>query len=123
MQSSSFKANPQLKHFFTETAVSFLSSYFCPSLSILHLIKNINGKIIDEVEVISLPDQISYGLYEDETLLIKQDDEHLPNTPYGLYGGFTHDLMMNDNGKIMYFIVSQWNKVVYCSELFEVHFK
>ena len=41
----------------------------------------------------------------------------------GLYGGFTHDLMVKDNGQIMYFIVSQWNKEHYLSELFEVKFK
>ncbi|MCQ2802533.1 MAG: DUF4185 domain-containing protein [Bacilli bacterium] len=72
--------------------------------------------------VMRTSDQI-YGLYEDEILLIKQDDKHLPNTPYGLYGGFTHDLMMKNDGEVMYFIISQWNKTVYCSELFEVHFK
>ena len=64
-----------------------------------------------------------YGPYEDEILLIKQDDEHLPMTPYGLYGGFTHELMSKDNGQTIYFIVSQWNKQAYLSELFECRFK
>ena len=63
------------------------------------------------------------GPYIDEQLLIKQDDEHLPMTPYGLYGGFTHDLMTNENGQIFYFIVSQWNKIAYLSELFECKLK
>ena len=63
------------------------------------------------------------GPYVDEQLLIKQDDEHLPMTPYGLYGGFTHDLMVKDKGQIVYFIVSQWNKTAYLSELFEFKFK
>lgn len=62
------------------------------------------------------------GPYTDEVLLIKQDDEHLPVTPYGLYGGFTHELMSKDNGEIIYFIVSQWNKQAYLSELFELKF-
>ena len=62
------------------------------------------------------------GPYTDEVLLIKQDDEHLPVTPYGLYGGFTHELMSKDNGEIIYFIVSQWNKQAYLSELFELRF-
>jgi len=64
-----------------------------------------------------------YGDYEDETLIVKQDDVHLPNTPYGLYGGFTHELMSKENGQTIYFIVSQWNKTIYCSELFELRFK
>ena len=62
------------------------------------------------------------GPFIDEQLLIKQDDEHLPATPYGLYGGFTHELMSKDNGQTIYFIVSQWNKQVYLSELFELKF-
>ena len=62
------------------------------------------------------------GPFIDEQLLIKQDDEHLPVTPYGLYGGFTHEMMNKDNGQIIYFIVSQWNKEAYLSELFELKF-
>ena len=72
--------------------------------------------------VIIMSDKID-GPYSEEILLIKQDDEHLPATKYGLYGGFTHDLMVKDNGQIIYFIVSQWNKEYYLSELFEMKFK
>jgi len=64
-----------------------------------------------------------YGPYENEILLIKQDDEHLPMSPYGLYGGFTHELMSKEDGRTIYFIVSQWNKQAYLSELFECRFK
>ena len=63
------------------------------------------------------------GPYENEILLVKQDDEHLPMTPYGLYGGFTHEVMSKDEGRTIYFIVSQWNKKAYLSELFECRFK
>ncbi|MBR1581905.1 MAG: DUF4185 domain-containing protein [Bacilli bacterium] len=63
------------------------------------------------------------GPYEKEILLIKQNDEHLPAGKEGLYGGFTHDIMTSENGQIVYFIVSQWNKNAYLSELFEFKFK
>lgn len=52
------------------TGGELVDDYICANFKLSDNDKKIilssNGKIIDEVEVISLPDQISYGLYEDE---------------------------------------------------------
>lgn len=63
-----------------------------------------------------------YGEFGAEHILLSHSYP-LPAGQVGLYGGFTHELMCAENGKVMYFIVSQWNKDFYGSELFEVRFK
>ena len=62
-----------------------------------------------------------YGPYGDLEVLISDTYPFA----YGkhIYGGFTHELLSEDNGQKIYILVSQWNDQIYGVELFEVKFK
>lgn len=61
-----------------------------------------------------------YGKFGEANVVLSSDRE-LPKGK-GFYGAFTHELMLREKGKKMLLIVSQWTKLFYGSELFEVTF-
>lgn len=62
-----------------------------------------------------------YGPYNDCEVILG-NDYPFPCGKY-IYGGFTHELLSEDNGQKIYLLVSQWTDILYGVELYEVKFK
>ena len=62
-----------------------------------------------------------YGPYSDFEVILG-NDYPFPCGKY-IYGGFTHELLSEDNGQKIYLLVSQWTDILYGVELYEVKFK
>ena len=75
------------------------------------------------VGIVLLKSDTPYGPYIDEEIILKINDDKIPNGHTCLYGDFAHELLSDDNGKIIYVIVSQWNELYYGSHVFKVVLK
>lgn len=62
-----------------------------------------------------------YGPFSDLEVMLS-NDYPFPCGKY-IYGGFTHEMLTNDNGQTIYLLISQWTDIIYGVELFEVKFK
>ena len=62
-----------------------------------------------------------YGPYSDFEILLGLDYP-FPCGEY-IYGGFTHEMLSQDDGQRIYLLISQWTDILYGVELFEVKFK
>jgi len=58
-----------------------------------------------------------WGVWSDEELITTADD-----LPGGFYGEFMHEIYSEKDGKVIYFIISQW-KPIYNSRLMRLEFK
>ena len=68
-----------------------------------------------------------YGPFTEPQMMLSIDDPMLVrDRPHGgnrLYGGFTHELFNQEQGRKLYLIISQWYNKYYNSRIVEVAFE